>query len=120
MDKMNNTDKNNTVQLISFHVIPRPESLEEAEQRLRRAGFEQINRSYDGKRLQVLAPRNLVERVFGFPLVEKRRQSRVRTVERVVVDMELPEGAVLPKILQDVVDEIVFPTTPDYLRSSFT
>ncbi len=99
---------------ISFQVVPGPKGLAEAEQSLRSAGFEQIKRSHDGKRLQVVAPRNLVERVLGLSLVEKRRPSRVGRVEREVVDLELPEGAALPPTLQDVVAEIVFAVTPDY------
>lgn len=105
------------VQFISFQVVPGPKGLEEAEQRLRNAGFEQLKRSHDGQRLQVVAPRNLVERVLGSALIEKRRRSRVGTVERVGVDLELPEGAGLPPALQDVVAEIVFPVTPDYYQS---
>lgn len=106
-----------TDQLISFQVVPGPKGLAEAEQRLRSAGFEQIKRTHDGQRLQVVAPRNLVERVLGSSLIEKRRRSQVGAVERVVVDLELPEEAVLPATLQDVVAEIIFPVTPDYYQS---
>ena len=103
--------------LISFQVVPGPKGLAEAEQRLRGAGFEQITPSPDGRRLHVVAPRTLVERVFGFSLKEKRRRTRVGAVERVVVDFELPERAVLPPTLQDVVAEVVIPVTPDYYQS---
>jgi hypothetical protein len=104
-------------QMISFQVIPGPRGPEEAEQRLRSAGLEQIKRSPDGRRLHVVAPRKLVEGVLGFPLREKSRQSRVGAAAVGVVDLELPEGAVLPESIQDVVDEVVFPVTPEYYQS---
>jgi hypothetical protein len=105
---------NDAAQFISFHVVPGSKGLAEAEQRLRSVGFTEIKRSHDGRRLQVVAPRNLVERVLGSSLIEKRRRSRVGSVERETVNLELPEGAVLPPTLQDVVAEVIFPTTPDY------
>ena len=108
----------NTGKVISFHVVPGSKGLAEAEQRLRSAGFEQIQRSQDGRRLQVVAPREVVERVLGFSLMEKRRRSRVGVAELEVVDLRLPEGAVLPPILQDVAAEIIFPVTPDYYQSA--
>lgn len=107
----------NAGEVISFQVVPGPKGLAEVEQRLRSAGFEQIKRSHDGRRLHVVAPRNLVERVLGCSLIEKRRRSRVGAVERVVVDLELPKDAVLPPTLQDVVAEVIFPVTPDYYQS---
>lgn len=103
---------------VSFQVVPGPKGLAEAEQRLRSAGFEQIKPSPDGRRLLVVAPRHLVERVLGFPLVERQRQGSVGAAKRVVVNLELPKGAVLPLTLQDAVAEIVFPVTPDYYSSS--
>jgi hypothetical protein len=104
--------------LISFHVVPGPKGIAEAEQRLRSAGFEQIQRSHGGRRLQVVAPQDVVERVLGFSLMEKQRRSRVGVAEREVVDLRLPEGAALPPILQDVVAEIIFPVIPDYYQSA--
>lgn len=104
-------------QFISFQVVPGPRGLAEAEQCLRSVGFEQIKRSRDERRLQVAAPRDLVERVLGFPLMERRRRSRVGAVEPAVVDLALPEGAVLPPILQEVVAEVIFPVTPHYYHS---
>lgn len=103
---------------VSFQVVPGPRGLAEAEQRLRSVGFEQIKPSPDGRRLLVVAPRHLVERVLGSSLVGRQRQSRVGTAERAVVDLELPKGAVLPPALQDGVAEIIFPRTPDYYQSS--
>lgn len=103
-------------QLISFHVVPGPKGLAEAEQRLFSTGFEQIRRSRDGQRLQVIAPRSLVERVLGFSLVEKRRRSRAGAVEQVLVEFELPKGAGLPPTLRDVVAEVIFAVAPDYYQ----
>ncbi len=105
------------VQVISFQVVPGPKGLVEAEKRLRSRGFEQIKPTHDGRRLQVVAPRNLVERVLGSSLVERRRRSRIGVVEQIVVDLDLPEGTALPANLQDVVAEVIFPTTPDYHQS---
>lgn len=105
------------VQTISFQVVPGPRGLVEAEKRLHTRGFEQIKPTRDGRRLQVVAPRKQVESVLGSSLAEKRRRSRIGAVEQVVVDLELPEGAVLPANLQDVVAELIFPVTPVYYRS---
>jgi len=105
------------VQVISFQVVPGPRGLLEAEKRLRGLGFEQIRSTHDGRRLQIVAPRNLVERVLGSSLVERRRRSRIGVVEQIVVNLDLPEGSALSANLQDVVAEVIFPTTPDYHRS---
>jgi hypothetical protein len=102
---------------ISFLIVPKPQGVAETEQRLRSAGFTQVTRSQDGQRLHVVAPRDAVEKIFGFPLREKRRKGRVATGVRDIVDLELPEGAVLPPSLRDVVSEVIFPVTPDYHQS---
>lgn len=104
-------------QLISFHVVPGPKGLDEAERRLRSLGFHRIRRSHDGQRLHVVAARDVVERVLGTALIEKPRRARVGTVERAGVDLELPERTVLPPTLQDVVADIILPVSPDYYQS---
>jgi hypothetical protein len=101
-------------QVISFHVVPGPKGLAEAEQCLRRAGFEQIQRSHDGKRLQVVASRELVERFLGCALQRQPRRRKVRGIERQAVEWQLPPGAVLPPMLQEVGAELLFPVLPDY------
>lgn len=102
---------------VSFLIVPGPQGIAESEQRLRNVGFTQVTRSQDGQRLHVVAPRDVVEKIFGFPLREKRRKGRVAVGVRDIVDLELPEGAVLPPILQEVVVEVIFPVTPDYHQS---
>jgi len=104
-------------QIISFQLIAGQKGGAEAEQRLRSAGFEQIARTPDEGRLHVVASRELIERVFGFSLQERRRPGRVGSGQREIVDLVLPEGAELPANLADVVESIVFPVTPDYSQS---
>ena len=63
---------NYTAQLISFQVVPGPKGVMiNTVQRLRSVGFEQIKSSYDGRWIQVIAPRSLVEHVLGFSLLKK-------------------------------------------------
>lgn len=107
----------NAARYVSFLIVPRPQGVAEAEQRLRGAGFTQVTPSQDGQRLHVVAPRDVVEKIFGFPLREKRRKGRIATGVRDIVDLELPEGAMLPPTLRDVVSEVIFPATPDYHQS---
>jgi hypothetical protein len=87
---------NDKAELIHFYVVPMSNRLEEAEQRLRSAGFDQVKRSPDGQRLQVVAQRDLVEKAIGYSLVEKRRQSLVGRVKQ----------------------EVIFPVAPNYYQSS--
>ena len=104
----------NSVQVVSFQVVPGPEGIAAAEQWLRSAGIEQIRPSPDGGRLHVVAPRELIEQVLGFALKERRRRGRVGAAALDVVDLELPEGATLPASLGDTVAEIIFPVSPEY------
>ena len=104
--------------MISFHAIPGPAGIEEAERRLRAEGFEQVTRSADGHHLQVAGSRVLLERLLGLSLVERRRRAGLGPGERDVVDLSLPEGAAVPDALRDAVAEIVFPLAPDYYQAT--
>jgi hypothetical protein len=101
------------MEAVSFQVVPARDPAE-AEQRLRAAGFDRVERSHDGQWLRVVASREQVARVFGAALQQKRRRRRVGPVEREVVDFEVPRGAVLPAAFEDTVTEVIFPVTADY------
>ena len=98
--------------LISFHVVPAGAGIEAAERHLRSFGIERIERSADGRRLRVVAPREQLERMLGAPLERRARPRRVGPVQREALEWQLP--AVLPVHLKDVLGEILFPSAPDY------
>jgi hypothetical protein len=104
----------NTTKRVSFHIVPGSNGIAEAEGRLRNVGFEQIQRNPDGRTLHIVASQDLVERVLGCSLVEKKRRRRVGALQREAVDLELPEGMEVPPSLKDVVTEIIFPMVPNY------
>lgn len=87
------TEKN---QVVSFYALAGPLGAAEAEKRLRHLGFDNIQHSRDGKRLHIVAPRDLVERIF--------------------VLGESDPAARVPEPLRDAVAEVIFPATPDYYR----
>lgn len=104
--------------ILSFHVLPSAQGIEQAEQRLRERGFTQIKQGHDGRYLQVVAPKLQVERALNVALVERRRQVQVGPVKRMVTYVEMAEGATIPDSLRDVIAEIIFPLPPNYHGSA--
>ena len=104
-------------QLLSFHVVPGPQGVDPALQRLRSLGLTQLRLERGGQWIRVIATREQVAHLLGRPRPTEHKRRRVGPIER-PVETIAADKIETPEHLQDVIAQIVFPVPPDYLRSS--